>query len=336
MAKKKGIIVILALAVAWTAWAQNSGADPKDRIAQGLELFRTSDFNAALSVFQGILLDAKAKDRHPDAVYWSALSYVGLKDYENADRSIGLFLSSYPASRLQPDAQYQQGRIAFLRQDYERAIKEFQVFIDANPTSDLYSSALFWAGECMFQLGRLEQAERVFLSVVRDYPTSVKKEAANYRLGLIDLKYREEELLKLLKWSHEESLRIIEEYQRREKTYEQAINAYQKQLSGQKPAMVSQDQLDKQAELEANLATAQSQAARSDAQIKELQAALGAAQAKLDEALKKASSSDAAPSADASAALSRQKLLDLKQEALELEEFYIRWLAEHADAGGQK
>jgi TolA-binding protein len=333
MANKKGIMVVLALALAWGVSAQAIGADPNERVEQGLKYFEKADFNAALSVFQGIILDAKAKARHPEAVYWSALSYVGLKDYENADRSIGMFLASYTTSRLLPDAQYQQGRIAFLRQDYERALKDFQVFIDANPTSDLYSSALFWAAECMFQLGRLEQAERVFLSVVRDYPVSVKKEAANYRLGLIDLKYREEELLKLLKWSHEESLRIIEEYQRREKTYEQAINAYQKQLSGQK-ATISPDQIDKTAELEANLALAQTQAAKNEAEMRRLQTALSEAQARLDEALKRAGTATQAP--DASQAASRQSLLDMKQEALELQEFYLRWLAEHAESGGQK
>ena len=335
MAKNIGIAMVLMLALFSSVSAQDIGGDPKERVEQGLKLFEKADYNAALSVFQGIILDAKAKVRHPEAVYWSALSYVGLKDYENADRSIGLFLSSYGASRLLPDAQYQQGRIAFLRQDFERALKTFQVFIDANPESDLYSSALFWAAESMFQLGRLEQAERVFLSVVKDYPGSVKKEAANYRLGLIDLKYREEELLKLLKWSHEESLRIIEEYQRREKTYEQAINAYQKQLSGQKVS-INPDQTDKMADLEADLASAQGQASKNEAELQRLQAALAEAQAKLDAALKKAESASSDLSGDSASLAAKRNLLDIKEEALKLEEFYLKWLAEHPDSGEQK
>jgi tetratricopeptide (TPR) repeat protein len=88
-------------------------------------------------------------------------------------------------------------------------------------------NAYFWIGESLYSLGRLEEAERVFAKVLRDYPQSYKVEAASYRLSLVEFKKREEELLRLLKWSHEEFLRAVEEYQRREKTYEQALAAYQ-------------------------------------------------------------------------------------------------------------
>jgi hypothetical protein len=55
-------------------------------------------------------------------------------------------------------------------------------------------------------------------------------EAASYRLSLLEFKKREEELLRLLKWSHEEFLRTVEEYQRREKAYDQALTAYQQRV----------------------------------------------------------------------------------------------------------
>jgi polyhydroxyalkanoate synthesis regulator phasin len=71
----------------------------------------------------------------------------------------------------------------------------------------------------------------VFSLIVGQYPGSVKYEAAVYRLDLIKQKKIELELLSMLKLSHEESLRTIEEYQRRKKTYDQALNAYQKRLA---------------------------------------------------------------------------------------------------------
>ena len=37
--------------------------------------------------------------------------------------------------------------------------------------------------------------------------------------------------MRFLKWSHEEALKTLEEFQIREKTYEQAIAAYQKKLA---------------------------------------------------------------------------------------------------------
>jgi hypothetical protein len=69
------------------------------------------------------------------------------------------------------------------------------------------------------------------MTITADYPGSAKYEAASYRLGLINQKKIEEELLALLKWSHEESLKVIEEYQQRERSYDQALVAYQKQIA---------------------------------------------------------------------------------------------------------
>jgi hypothetical protein len=91
-------------------------------------------------------------------------------------------------------------------------------------------NAYFWIGESLYSLGRLEEAERVFAKVLRDYPQSYKAEAASYRLSLLEFKKREEELLRLLKWSHEEFLRTVEEYKRREKAYDQALAAYQQRV----------------------------------------------------------------------------------------------------------
>ncbi|MDR2052305.1 MAG: hypothetical protein LBP80_02745, partial [Treponema sp.] len=49
--------------------------------------------------------------------------------------------------------------------------------------------------------------------------------------ALINQKKIEVELLSILKWTHEESLKTVEEYQRRERTYDQAIIAYQKKIA---------------------------------------------------------------------------------------------------------
>ncbi|MDR0877922.1 MAG: hypothetical protein LBN21_07700, partial [Treponema sp.] len=48
---------------------------------------------------------------------------------------------------------------------------------------------------------------------------------------LVNQKKIEIELLALLKWSHEESLKTQEEYQKREKSYDQALIAYQKRIA---------------------------------------------------------------------------------------------------------
>jgi TolA-binding protein len=86
-------------------------------------------------------------------------------------------------------------------------------------------------GECLYSLGQLNKAQDVFSQIVEQYPQSVKYEASSYRLALINQKKIEVELLAILKWTHEESLKTVEEYQRRERTYDQAIIAYQKKIA---------------------------------------------------------------------------------------------------------
>lgn len=335
--KTFGATVICVSLLLAAAQAQSTRGEPSDRLEQGLQRFEKADFSAALSLFQGLLLDAGAKRLHPDAAYWSALSYVGLKDYDNADRTMGLFLSSYPSSALYSDARYHQGRIAFLKQEYERALGAFQAFLEAYPKSDLYVSGLFWAGECMYQLGKLSQAEQVFQAIVKEYPEGVKTEAATYRLGLIDLKYREEELLKLLKWSHEESLRIIEEYQQREKTYEQALNAYQKQVATQKGSATPTADASKLSDLEAQAASLKAAADSAAAETAALKKSLSDAQAARDEALAALTAAKVSPDAAQAAAMQKKKdLLSIKEEALELKEYYLQRLTALEEGGAAK
>jgi chromosome segregation ATPase len=124
--------------------------------------------------------------------------------------------------------------------------------MEAAPRHEFVSAAIFWSGECLYSLGRLDEAERAFAIVVESYPKSVKVEAASYRRELIKFEYRERELLKLLTWSHEESLRIVEDFRRRERSYEQALAAYQKQIADLKrgfPVDAEKDLADAKAQL---------------------------------------------------------------------------------------
>jgi TolA-binding protein len=155
---------------------------------------------------------------------------MALEMLEDADRTLEHYLARYPSHALAVEAHYQKTRLLFLEHDYENALAASYEFIRSNPGSALVPNAYFWIGESLYSLGRLEEAERVFAKVVREYPQSYKVEAASYRLSLLEFKKREEELLRLLKWSHEEFLRTVEEYQRREKSYEQALAAYQQRV----------------------------------------------------------------------------------------------------------
>ena len=217
------LTIIAFLLVGCLGWTQ--AVDAEAELQAGLRAFQQQQYQQALTTFRRII-DGEAAQA-PDAEYWSAMAYMALEMLEEADRTLEHYLARYPSHALAVEAHYQKSRLLFMERDYENALQASYEFIRSNPASPLVPNAYFWIGESLYSLGRLEEAERVFAKVVRDYPQSYKVEAASYRLSLLEFKKREEELLRLLKWSHEEFLRTVEEYQRREKSYEQALVVYQ-------------------------------------------------------------------------------------------------------------
>ena len=157
-----------------------------------------------------------------------------------------------------------------------------------------------------------------YRKILTDFPSSVKVEAAQYKLSLIQLTQKEVELARLLKWSHEEFLKSTEEYQTREKTYQQAIEAYQKRLAG---SGLTDDQKTL-AELRLALASKTEEANNLAAQL-----------ARTGSPASTPSASAAPSTADADRLASLQRLLAAQQKALALKEIYLTWLESHLGAG---
>ena len=301
-------IVLLTLAICFQqGFAQSSGSasDLKD----GIEQFKNGQYDKAILLFHNVILDPSAGPQKAAAYLLIAKSYMAIGKLEDAEHNLEFYLATYPGAADFEEASYQKGRLLFMQEEYESAIQVLQAFIAAYPKSLFLSSAWFWVGETMYGLGRLDDALAVYQKIVTDYPTSAKVEAAQYKISLIQLSKREVELSKLLKWSHEELLKNVEEYQNREKAYVQAIEAYQKRLAGSG----SQDDRKIVADLQQQLARKTDEAARLAAQLK----AGGAAPA-------------AVPASDQAR---MQKLLEAKEAALNLKESYLQWLAGNGGTG---
>ncbi len=331
-------VVLAAAAAVQTAVCQQaastSPAEAKNTLLAGVELFGQEKYRDALDLFGKVLSDPRAKTERPEAAYWSILSYIALGDLATAASSIDAFISAYPTSPRLPDLLYQRGRILYTKGDYEEALKVFAAFSEAAPDSDLFPSALYWSGECLYALGRLEDAERAFTAVVQKYPQSVKVEAATYRRSLIGLEYRQRELLKLLTWSHEESLRSVEEFRRREKAYEASISLYQKQLSDTKrgAAGALSDQDKTAAELRTQIAELSSQLAARDEEISSLSAEITRLRSALDAASSAAAQASTTQTAQATPTIpldadDKTKALAYKAWALDLLAFYLEKIA---------
>jgi TolA-binding protein len=299
-------VALLALSLfSAQASAQTPGSvgDLKD----GIDQFRNGQYDRAILLFRNVITDPKAGPEKASAYFLIAKSYMATGKLDDAEHNLEYYLTTYPGSPDFEEASYQKGRLLFMQDEFDSAVQVLQAFIRAYPKSTFVSSAWFWVGESLYGLGQLDDALAAYQKIVTDFPTSVKLEAAQYKVSLIQLSKREVELSKLLKWSHEDFLKSVEEYQNREKAYVQAIEAYQKRLAGVNP--------DEDRRIIADL---QQQLAK-----------------KTDEAAKLAAELNARASAPAAPAEAPQlrRMIAAKQAALALKETYLMWLSANGGTG---
>ena len=229
---KRGVILILAtLLCAAAAVADDLPASIPAALSRGVELYGQGKWHEAVLELKRAASTLTAPADSAEALYWISLAQIGAGEYGAAARDLDALIAIDPSGKRANEASYQKGRALFHLGRYDDAIVTFKTYSDFASDEQRKSAAAYWVGECLYALGRLDDARSVFALVVERYPASLKYEASSYRIALIDQKAIETELLKLLKWSHEESLRTVEEYQRRERSYEQAILAYQKRIA---------------------------------------------------------------------------------------------------------
>ncbi len=222
------LLMAIAFVLAVPVAAQNTR--PTGALADGIAFYQAGRYEQAIASLGGL---ARSKDdpQKPGAVFWLAKAELALGRLDDASDNLDAYLAGSPQAPDRAEAVYLKGRVQNQQEDYEAAIRTFQVFLTTWPTSALAANAWFWSAECLYGLGRLEDAAVLYQKVIREYPTSAKVEAAQYKASLIGLTQRERELTRLLKWSHEEFLRTVEEYQRRQDAADQAIAALQKRLA---------------------------------------------------------------------------------------------------------
>ncbi len=307
--RRNTLFIIIAALLAFSA--QNlSAVDLPGEIKQGIRAYQDGLHAEALRRFRSALTDTRLEDFHDDAYFWIGKTYLAGGEYEEATRHLEYFLSTFPDSPLRPEGLYQKGRLLYLQRDFESAIQILYSFIQDYPDDIYVANAYFWIGESLYSLGHFDEAEKVFRFIDEKYPSSYKIEAARFRLQLIQFKHRENELVKLLKISHEEYLKAVDEFIQREKAYEQALSEYKKRL-----AVVLSDDL--QEELE-----------RLNARVKEQELTIS----KLNEQnrLLRNQTGDAAPVLETETTRISptdtnvvRELLEMKAEALELKEYYL-------------
>jgi tetratricopeptide (TPR) repeat protein len=205
---------------------------------RGITLYGEGKWQEAVVELRTVQEEAEGADATTKAeiLYWISLSEIGAGEYEAAIKDLeAIEALSSAAAEIEGgwdiEALYHKGRSLYHLGEFDAAIVVLKKYSDAQSDPMKKASSFYWVGECLFSLGQFQLAQDVFYRIIDEYPRSVKYEAANYRIALINQKKVEAELLAILKWSHEESLKTLEAYQRRERTYDQAIIAYQKRIT---------------------------------------------------------------------------------------------------------
>lgn len=304
--------VLLLLLLSAVAVGQER--DPARRILEeGLDDFRNGSYEQAMVTFRELLSSPDAAPYRADAYFWIGRSALAAGRLDEAAENLEFFLQNYPEHRFASEARYQRGRLLFLQEDYRQSIRALEDFISRHPDSRFLPNAYYWIGESLYALGRFDEAAEVFRTVTSEYPESFRAEAADYRLSVIELGRREESLLQLLRWSHQEYLNAIDEFEQRERTYEEALAEYRERLrrlaSGDFRAEI--DRLSNRvSELEGELA-------EREREVRDLRQRLSAGTTPV-----------AAPPG-----AREDRLLDAKARALELKEFYLNQLSGPREGG---
>lgn len=202
----------------------------QDLLIRGQNQYAQQDFIGARKTFSEILERSDLASLHPNSLLWLTRTEMSLKAWNQASALVEKFLQTYPTHALAKEALYEKGRILYFLEDYENALMTFDAFLQTEPNPEFTANSLFWMAESAYSLGRWEESQVLYRRVVEFFPTSYKVEASRYRLAMIEMKLREEELLRLLRWSHEELLNSLDEFRRRERAYQQAIQAYQRRI----------------------------------------------------------------------------------------------------------
>ena len=301
---------------------------PMNPIDQGKQFFQNSSFREALSLFRDSLSDPRMVSQRNEAYFWTAKTLFALGRFDEAIRGFDFFLNEYANDRNAAEALFLQARSYFLLNDFSGAIQLFNRMISTHPRSPFVPNAFYWAGESYLALGNLEEALRLFEIVVNQFPTAGRFEAARYRIDVIQLQQRENQLVTLMRWIQEDSLRVSEAQAREISSLRQAIQTLQTSTPAQ--TSVQSQQLQNQLQgLQNQLQQAQQTINQLTQENRDAFIQVQSLQSQLEQTQRQLANQTVISQASADEDIQRrQTLIRIQQQALELKEQLLRTMLE--------
>jgi tetratricopeptide (TPR) repeat protein len=210
-------------------WSEAGASLYAQKLRGGVTLYRQARWREAIRELTIAQDEALSAQQLSEALYWLSLAELAVSDFNAALRTMDL-LEKTGGERV-ADSVYHRGRAFYQLGYYQEAAALFGRYAATARERERVAAAVYWIGECYLSLGQIDKARGYFQAVIGQYFDTAKYEMAVHRMSLINQKRTEQELLEMIRWSHEDTLKTSEEYQRRERMHDQALNAYQRQIA---------------------------------------------------------------------------------------------------------
>ncbi|MDR2510362.1 MAG: tetratricopeptide repeat protein [Spirochaetaceae bacterium] len=258
MKKKRALAAALAFLFASTPlWAQIAGNTAGAKLQAGISLFGERRFGDAIIELRRAQTESQNNAERAEAQFWIAMSQLSAAQYRNAIHDFDEITRLDPLSIRRLEIPYQKGRAHFSLKNYNEAIILFKEYADSIQIDGRYiqgvradnwyappdnidaynrkAAAIFWIGESLYHLNQHDKALEMFDVIIRQYPKSVKFEAASNRAELIKQKKLEAGLLEIIRLNSGREggggLETGPDARRRESAYEDAVLAYKNSIA---------------------------------------------------------------------------------------------------------
>jgi TolA-binding protein len=139
----------------------------------GYAHFQNEECDQALKLFLRLRVEFPQSSYREMGDYWTAMTYLFLKDYATASQEFSDFLLAHPGGRLAEDAAFRLGVCDYGNLDFAAAQKKFLTFLANYPKSGLAAEAHMFLGDIAAAEGAMEQA----LEEYRAVPSSTENQS---------------------------------------------------------------------------------------------------------------------------------------------------------------
>ncbi len=129
---------------------------------------------------------AQPVDANPEhLLYAKVIESYRKGDSSLLNKSVRMFLKTYPQSVHADNALYLNGLLALSKESFKRALKNFNLVSRFYPTGNKVPAALLSKGITLRKLGKKDQAKKVFKNVRKKYPGSPEYFQSDFQLKLL-------------------------------------------------------------------------------------------------------------------------------------------------------